>query len=322
MLAFGLNSCRLLEYRSSIEHAEKALGAACKDYYKSAKRLTRLRSKAKDENSEALDTISEQLDEIKSIRPQTGSLFVRLWLGHVNVKEHTKGDKLKLRNEYDKFKDKTNMVFLMLAVLGLATNHYLAYKWSYTHWIFNVTHIWLLYYYVSLALRENILKVNGSNIRDWWIIHHYLSALLSIVFITWPPTDTYRMFSDQFMYYFLYQAVVQFLQAGYQKRRHYPRRAMGKVSKRPVAGFPVLNACCQATAMDVSSSETLTEIPSEFYVLVVIVLLAQAFQVRMNTGLLSTHPKWHPTMLCACYRTTPAAGTAPTQCLCHYIMRI
>ena len=23
-------------------------------------------------------------------------------------------------------------------------------------------------------IRENILKVNGSNIRQWWIYHHYL----------------------------------------------------------------------------------------------------------------------------------------------------
>lgn len=38
---------------------------------------------------------------------------------------------------------------------------------QYTHWIYDLTHVWLLYYYVSLALRENILAVNGSDIRPW-----------------------------------------------------------------------------------------------------------------------------------------------------------
>ena len=38
-------------------------------------------------------------------------------------------------------------------------------------------HIWLLYYYLSLALRENILKANGSEIHSWWFMHHYISMV-------------------------------------------------------------------------------------------------------------------------------------------------
>ena len=29
---------------------------------------------------------------------------------------------------------------------------------------------WLLFFYTSLALRENILRVNGSDIRPWYIL--------------------------------------------------------------------------------------------------------------------------------------------------------
>ena len=57
------------------------------------------------------------------------------------------------------------------------------------------------YYYVSLALRENILRVNGSNIRPWWITHHYLSSFMSIVLLTWPEGENYNKFLPQFNLY-------------------------------------------------------------------------------------------------------------------------
>jgi hypothetical protein len=47
--------------------------------------------------------------------------------------------------------------------------------------------LWMLYYYVSLALRENILRVNGSNIKTWWIVHHYLSIAIAFCMLMFPP---------------------------------------------------------------------------------------------------------------------------------------
>ena len=41
-------------------------------------------------------------------------------------------------------------------------------------------HIWLLYYYLSIALRENIMKANGSDIHGWWFMHHYISMVARI----------------------------------------------------------------------------------------------------------------------------------------------
>jgi hypothetical protein len=41
----------------------------------------------------------------------------------------------------------------------------------------------LIYYYSSTILREHILIVNGSRIRTWWILHHYLSLVLSGVLL-------------------------------------------------------------------------------------------------------------------------------------------
>lgn len=45
---------------------------------------------------------------------------------------------------------------------------------------------WLVYFYVSMALRECVLLVNGSHIRPWWIQHHYWSAGSSLVMLALP----------------------------------------------------------------------------------------------------------------------------------------
>ncbi len=44
----------------------------------------------------------------------------------------------------------------------------------------------MLYFYCSMALRENVLMVNGSNIRPWWIHHHYWSIFTCFLFLTIP----------------------------------------------------------------------------------------------------------------------------------------
>lgn len=46
--------------------------------------------------------------------------------------------------------------------------------------------VWLSYVYLALALRENVLIVNGSNIRSWWILHHYLSILACLIMLALP----------------------------------------------------------------------------------------------------------------------------------------
>jgi hypothetical protein len=57
-------------------------------------------------------SIQQQITEVsQSIRklnqdlvPTTGSLFVRLFLGQVNVKQYRESDRFRLKQEYQKFK--------------------------------------------------------------------------------------------------------------------------------------------------------------------------------------------------------------------------
>jgi len=95
--------------------------------------------------------------------------------------------------------------------------------------------IWLLYYYVTLALREHILKVNGSNINRWWTTHHYLAMLMSVVILTWNWDDPgYKFFYPQMMIFTVCQGAVQILMNRYQIGRLYNLVARGEASRMDV----------------------------------------------------------------------------------------
>ena len=71
----------------------------------------------------------------------------------MNVKASSGRDRAALRDEYNKFKDRTNAGFVVLPAVWILTYVYLRHRWRYTGWIHSLTHVWLLYYYVSLSLR-------------------------------------------------------------------------------------------------------------------------------------------------------------------------
>lgn len=115
-------SCSASKYRELIADAEKHLGKATAKYDERVKarrgltkRLVSLSKEGKLTLEEAaaaksaLATLSSTLTEIESLRPATGSIFVRAFLGQVNVRASTTKDRAKLRDEYNKFKDRTNL---------------------------------------------------------------------------------------------------------------------------------------------------------------------------------------------------------------------
>eukprot|EP01138_Halocafeteria_seosinensis_P004380 gb/GECG01004480.1/.p1 GENE.gb/GECG01004480.1/~~gb/GECG01004480.1/.p1 ORF type:complete len:461 (+),score=42.66 gb/GECG01004480.1/:1-1383(+) len=223
--------------------------------------------------NEKCTVLQTNLDEVGSVKPSTGSIFVRLFLGRVNVREVLQRDRDRLREEYDKFKYRTNFVFLVIpllwAIVMIDFRAYIGVSLTYTHWVPTLTHIWLLYYYVSLSLRENILRVNGSRIMAWWIYHHYISATMSIIVLTWPDTPTFRSIMPLLTAYFGYQAVVQFVQTWYQRRRHYALRALGRAGR-----------------MDPTTTEGLNEFHPGLWVVVVLVIVAYCFQLYMSYELM------------------------------------
>jgi len=165
----------------------------------------------------------KKLDE--DLVPRTGSLFVRLFLGQVNVKNYQDGERFRLKEEYQKFKGRTDWIFLIFSSVLLFLGR--------TRWMEILFQCWLVYYFVSLSLRENILQVNGSRIKDWWIFHHYISIVVSITWLTWN-TITYEASLNNFLWLTFFQGVVQLLQNFYQSSKLYKMVAMGKADRMHV----------------------------------------------------------------------------------------
>ena len=111
--------------------------------------------------------------------------------------------------------------------------------------------------------------MNGSKIMPWWITHHHLASVASLVFLTWPHGPAYLQFKQHYLYFCVLQGCVQLAQNHYQKRRHYTRMSLGK-----------------ARAMDISSTETIAEAPKSggamLWVVLLPVFVSQALQVYVG----------------------------------------
>ncbi|KAM9969860.1 hypothetical protein ACTFIR_001697 [Dictyostelium discoideum] len=219
------------------KHADDITNTLAKHEKESSQLINRIKHlNAKEKQLDITKELSAHLDQIKvnvkrakvSFTPETGSIFVRLFLGQVNVKHMRENEKFRLKQEYEKFKKKTNPQFILFVVLLLL---YPQSSFVTTSW-----QIWLLYYYITLALRENILLVNGSSIKPWWIMHHYLSIAGSLTNLLFPLSESFSYFLPQVTYFSGCQGLVQILTNRYQQGRLYKLVAMGKANIIDVTG--------------------------------------------------------------------------------------
>lgn len=212
-----------------------------------------------------LKILEEHLHSLRQVRPETRSFFCRMFLGRVNLKIWNPEQKDRLRDEYNKFKGRTTFIFILFPLIVLFTHYNLRNNWKDTHWL-NIFHqLWMLYYYISSALRENILLVNNSNIKTWWIVHHYIAAFGTIIAITWPPTEVYYKYVPIFTYFLIYQGFVQIIQIWYQHTRDYAKRAIGSINR-----------------VDVTFTETITEFPKELLILVPFLYTSHIWQLFIS----------------------------------------
>lgn len=117
-----------------------------------------------------------QRDELQHLMPFSGGLFVSLLLGNLNVRFMRKSERLQFKTEYEMLKLKLAPGLVVLAVVSLV--------FSENRWVHMVLQLCLVWYYVTLAVRENILRVIGSNIKSWWIVHHYFTMAQCVLLLT------------------------------------------------------------------------------------------------------------------------------------------
>ncbi|XP_055615571.1 transmembrane protein 120 homolog [Toxorhynchites rutilus septentrionalis] len=160
-----------------------------------------------------------QLHEIEQGLPQKNSLYLKIILGDVNVSILNRSDKVRYKDDYEKFKLILNVIGLFLSFLNIVIN----YRALELVFIFL-----LVWYYCTLTIRESILKVNGSRIKGWWRLHHFISTVSAGVLLVWPQSETWQLFRTQFMYFNVYISLVQYMQFGYQKGVLYRLKALGE----------------------------------------------------------------------------------------------
>lgn len=149
-----------------------------------------------------------ELQKIEQTLPQGTSKYLRIVLGDINVSFLNKDAKFKYKNDYEKFKLSLNVIAFILASLNI---------YFECRPLELVLMFLLVWYYCTLSIRESILKANGSRIKGWWRLHHVLSTVAAGLLVVWPENATWGLFRHQFMWYNIYNTLLQFLQFKYQR---------------------------------------------------------------------------------------------------------
>jgi hypothetical protein len=178
----------------------------------------------------------KELNKMKGSILNSGDWFMQSFLGSVNsyFLNGSNERRLEFKKEYESFKYNTTvrnipiilLVFIFFFKLILKVGFIIPF-FIYRRIFDQAYQLYMAHAYLSLAFRENILKVNGSNIHPWWIQHHYYSILICLCMLTWPYTESYMMFRSLFYSYALYSSVVQIGQYHYQKRKLYTQQTLG-----------------------------------------------------------------------------------------------
>ncbi|KAH8861163.1 Transmembrane protein 120B [Schistosoma japonicum] len=90
-----------------------------------------------------------------------------------------------------------------------------------------IFHFLLVWYYCTLTIRERILIANGSRIKGWWNISHFISTACAGIMLIWPRSRSYDEFRDQFMLFSLNLNLVHFIQYQYQISCLHKLRTLG-----------------------------------------------------------------------------------------------
>ncbi|XP_042474429.1 transmembrane protein 120 homolog isoform X1 [Zingiber officinale] len=190
---------------------------------------------------EELDRASYALSEGDAaflLAGKTQGKFLRMFLGPVNVRAARKDVQLKVKEEYNNYKDRTAILFVLFPSTLLLLRSWI---WDGCFPILPVQlyQVWLLFLYTSLALRENVLRANGSDIRPWWIYHHYCAMLMALISLTWEikgePDCNFKQRGVQlFLAWAVMQGFAMLLQNRYQRQRLYTRIALGKAKRMDV----------------------------------------------------------------------------------------
>ncbi|RCV04485.1 hypothetical protein SETIT_1G005300v2 [Setaria italica] len=232
----------------------------------------------------AVDKVEEELErarvaiadsDVASFLPsKRNGKFLKMFLGPVNVRVARKEDKLKIKDEYNNYRDRTAYKFLLFPSILLLLRWWI-WDGCLPAWAVQVYQAWLLFLYASFALRENVLIANGSDIRPWWIYHHYLAMVMALISLTWeikgqPDCSSKQRGVQLFLRWAIMQGIAMHLQNRYQRQRLRTRIALGKAKR-----------------MDVVAGET-AGVEGQLLLLYPVLFILQGFEAYVGVLLLQT----------------------------------
>lgn len=229
-----------------------------------------LKAKMKDAKGEAYASKQEEgaslkiIGQIEKAYFKGDSRILALTLGKGNFKLQEK-DKIKYKRDYEQFKLTTTILTTIASLLNLLVfdNRILDTLQSLLY----------LYIYSTLTIREHILMYNGSHIKPWWIIHHYLCIILAGIMLT-CPIESFQMIRAAILKFLFLLSCSQFIQYQYQMRRLYTLRALKKASP------------LQTTSEIVNLS-----LINNLRIVVTFLLLFQGLQIYVSYYIMSLHLK-------------------------------
>ncbi|KAL5962625.1 hypothetical protein TSMEX_009655 [Taenia solium] len=195
------------------------------------------------------------LRDMEDCLPKQNGLYLRIILGTVDVSFTSKQDKFEYKNNYENFKITVSAIISIYALFLYFFNQYSLLD--------SIIHLLIVWYYCTLTIRERILMQNGSRIKGWWAMYHFILTAEAAVMLIWPSSRSYSEFRDQFMLYVFYILIVQCMQYYYQVGCLYKLRALGE---RP--------------SMDITVDGYMSWMSSRLSFVLVFLLSAYAFQIH------------------------------------------
>ncbi|MBA0850732.1 hypothetical protein Goshw_005607 [Gossypium schwendimanii] len=92
--------------------------------------------------------------------------YLRMFLGPISVRASRKEIQLKAKEEYNSYRDRTALMFILFPLILLILRSWI-WEGCLPAFPVQLYEAWLLFLNTGLALRENILRANGSDIRPW-----------------------------------------------------------------------------------------------------------------------------------------------------------
>lgn len=179
---------------------------------------------AQEEAGGHIRTIESQIETLKTFQwsfPQENHRIFRIIFGSVNVTLFRLADRYAYKKEYESFKIHRTMVALAASILLYALGP--GYRGSE-----HVFHFYNMACYVITTLRELILIANGSRIRGWWLLHHYLSIMATSIMAVWHNSPHYLQIRPTYLSFIIFISTLSILQYNYQMKRLYKMIALNK----------------------------------------------------------------------------------------------